>query len=71
MISIKEAGKIYDEFETKDMPRETFIGKLRGLTSQNLMQRDLKAMINQKQETRTRQAMAAARKQQIDKAVQG
>ena len=69
MISIKEAGKIYDELETKDMPRAEFIGKLRGLTNQKLMQRDLKEIINQKQESRTRQVLAEARAKRIQEAL--
>ena len=69
MISIKEAGKIYDELKVKDLPRATFIGKLRGLTNQGLMQRDLKGIINQKQEMRTRQVLAEARVRKIQEAI--
>ena len=69
MISIKEAGKIYDGLVVKDLPREVFIGKLRGLTNQRLMQRDLKAIINQKQESRTRQVLADARAKRIQEAL--
>lgn len=69
MMSIKEAGEIYDGLEVKDMPRTEFISKVRGLTNQGNMQRDLKAIINQKQETRTRQALAAARARKIEEAI--
>jgi len=69
MITVEEAGKIYDELETKDLPRHEFIGKLRGLTDQRLMQRDLKRIINHKQETRTRQVLAAARAKRIEEAI--
>ena len=69
MMSIKEAGEIYDGLSVKDMPRTEFIGKLRGLTNQKNMQRDLKAIMSQKQDAGTRQAMAAATKQKIEEAI--
>jgi len=64
-------GAIYDSLpeEARDMPRADFIRTVRQLTSPGLMQRDLKAIISQKQETRTRQAMAAARAKRIEEAV--
>ena len=66
-----DAGKIYDELPegAKDMPRAEFVKKVRQLTSPNLMQRDLKAMIRQKQDNRTRQALAAAQARKIEVAL--
>ena len=69
MISIKEAGEVYDGLAVKDMPRTEFIKKLRSLTHQGKMQRDLKEIINQKQETRTRQALAVERARKIEEAL--
>jgi len=69
MISVKEAGEIYDGLAVKDMPRATFIGKLRGLSHQGNMQRDLRGIINQKQEFRTRRALADARVKEIQEAI--
>ena len=69
MISIEEAGKVYDGLEVKDLLRHEFIGKLRGLTNQGLMQRDLKGIINQKQESRTRQVLAETRARKIQGAL--
>ena len=69
MISVEEAGKVYDGLTVKDMPRHEFIGKLRGLTNQGNMQRDLRGIINHKQKTRTRQALAQARKRKIEEAL--
>lgn len=69
MISVEEAGKIYDGLEVKDLPRHEFIGKLRGLTHQGNMQRDLRGIINHKQKTRTRQVLAEARARKIQEAV--
>jgi len=51
------------------MPRAEFIGKLRGLTNQKNMQRDLRVIINQKQESRTRQVLADARAKRIQEAI--
>ena len=69
MMSIKEAGEIYDGLVVKDMPRATFIGKLRSLTHEGNMQRDLKTIINQKQKSRTRQVLAQATKRKIEEAM--
>ena len=69
MISIKEAEEIYDGLAIKDLPRQTFIGKLRGLTHQGKMQRDLRELITQMQETRTRQVLAEARARKIEEAI--
>lgn len=69
MISIKEAGKIYDGLTVKDMPRAKFIGKLRGLTNQGLMQRDLKAIIGQLEPCHARQVLAEARAKRIQEAL--
>jgi len=69
MISTGEAGKIYDEFAVKDLPRHEFIGKLRSLTNQRLIQRDLKGIINQKQESRTRQVLAEVRARKIQEVI--
>ena len=64
-------GAIYDSLpeEARDMPRADFIRKVQQLTSPGLMQQALKVIISQKQETRTRQAMAEARAKRIEEAL--
>jgi len=65
------AGAIYDSLppEAQDMPRADFIRSVKELTSPALMQRDLKRIINQKQESRTRQVLAEARAKRIQEAI--
>jgi hypothetical protein len=66
-----DVGALYDSFpeEARDISRDEFIRQVRGLTNQRLMQRDLKKIMNQKQETRTRNLLAANRKKKIDDAL--
>lgn len=65
------AGALYDAMEDgqKDMPRDQFIREVTRLTNPKSFKKDLGKVIAKKQEFRTRQLTAKARKKKIDEAV--
>ena len=62
-MNLQEINQIYNELETKDMPRQEFVKKVQELTGQAGVQRDLGKIIGMKQS-------AAMRKQRVDRAMQ-
>ena len=63
-MNLREINQIYNEIETKDMPRHEFVKEVQRLTDPAKVQQDLGRIMGMKQS-------AAARKQRVDRAMQG
>ena len=72
-MDANQAGSLYDAMESgqKDMSRHEFVKQAVALTDPKGFKKDLGAVVKKKQEFRTRQLMATARKKKIDEAVGG